>query len=187
MHALLSHEQAQIEYPAERPTRCFCTPAILASAEWEGVVHCERSLIMAYRCCSSTTHCRYATGALGMYVDGVASDPKTSELSYLSCRSFLDASAGTSTNLSCRKAKYKDVPSSMNHDITRLGLKKVKERHSFALEVLKQAQERIRTRQRVLHSTERQAFCYAIARFLGFCTVITTRRTRLGSSSSFRV
>ncbi len=25
MHALLSHEQAQIEYPAERPNRCFGT------------------------------------------------------------------------------------------------------------------------------------------------------------------
>lgn len=58
----------------------------------------------------------------------------------------------------------------MNHDITRLGLKKVKERHYFALEVLKQAPKRIRTRQRVLQSTERQAFCCAIARFPGFCT-----------------
>ena len=54
--------------------------AILASAGWEGIVHCEMSLITAYRCRSSTTHCKYATGALGMYDDNVASDPKTSKL-----------------------------------------------------------------------------------------------------------
>ena len=62
------------------------------------------------------------------------------------------------------KAKYKGVLSSMDHDITRLGVKKVKKRHSSALEILTQAPKRIRTRQRVLQRTERQAFlqCYCL-------------------------
>ena len=115
MHALLSHERAGANGIIPRKkAESFSHSAIQASAEWEGAVQREVSLIMAQRCCLSTTHCSCATGALGI---NVASAPKTSKLHIKAVEASWMLRRESCLALACRKAKYKGVLGSMNRKI----------------------------------------------------------------------